>query len=68
MNRSTKNRLRGKQRRDAVDIPQLGPPYVLSRYNGRANYSAGQYDIRVVKPLQPDGTLAQWQGVTPADK
>ena len=68
MNRAIKNRLRGKQRADAADVPQLGPPYVLSKYNGRANYAAGQYDIRVIKPLQPDGALAQWLGIEASDK
>jgi len=68
MNRATKNKVRGKQRADAADVPQLGPPYVLSQYNGRANYSGGQYSIRVVKPLQPDGALAQWQGIEASDK
>ena len=68
MNRAIRNKVRGKQRADAVDVPQLGTPYVLSQYNGRANYSGGQYDIRVVKPLQPDGALTQWQGISPADK
>ena len=68
MNRATKNKVRGKQRADPADVPQTGPGYVLSQYNGRANYAAGQYDIRVVKPLQPDGTLANWLGNQPADK
>ena len=68
MNRATKNKVRGKQRADPADVPQTGPGYVLSQYNGRANYAAGQYNIRVVKPLQPDGTLANWLGNQPADK
>ena len=68
MNRSLKNKVRGKQRADAIDLPQVGTPYLLNQYNGRANYSAGAYSQRVVKPLQPDGSLAQWQGIEPSDK
>lgn len=68
MNRAQKNRARGAQRRDAVDVPRTGYPYLLSAYNDRANYRAGQYDIQVVKPLQPDGLLASWIGSTPPNR
>ena len=68
MNRAIKNKLRGKQRADAVDVPQTGYPYVLSTYNDRANYRAGQYNIAVVKPLQPDGIVTSWIGSTPPNR
>lgn len=68
MNRAQKNKARGKQRADALDVPTVGTPYLLNQYNGRANYAAGQIDIRAIKPLQPDGALAQWQGIEGADK
>lgn len=68
MNRSIKNATRGRQRADAVDIPATGTPYLLSQYNGRANYAAGQYSIQAVKPLQPDGIVASWIGSTPPNR
>jgi hypothetical protein len=68
MNRAIKNKVRGKQRADAADVPQVGQPYMLNQYSGRANYSAGQIDLRAIKPLQPDGALAQWQGIEASDK
>ena len=68
MNRSLKNRVRGKQRADAVDVPKLGSGYVLSQYSDRANYRAGQYNIAVVKPLQPDGLDANWLGNEPPNR
>ena len=68
MNRAIKNKLRGKQRRDAVDVPTLGPGYVLNQYSDRANYRAGQYNIAAVKPLQPDGLLTSWIGSTPPNR
>lgn len=68
MNRAIKNKTRGTQRRDAVDVPQTGPGYVLQQYSGRANYRAGQYDIAVVKPLQPDGLLVNWLGNSPPNR
>ena len=65
MNRSLKNRTRGKQRADLPDIPAMNWPALLARYNDRANFEAGTIDTRVIKPLQPDGILANWQGNTP---
>ena len=63
--RSIKNKTRGRQRADIPDIPSQGWPLLLARYNDRANYEAGTINTRVVKPLQPDGILANWQGNTP---
>lgn len=68
MNRALKNSVRGRQRADAVDVPTTGFPYVLSQYNGRANYAAGQYSIQAVKPLQPDGLNANWLGNSPPNR
>ena len=68
MNRALKNSVRGRQRADAVDVPTPGYPYVLSKYNDRANYSAGQYSIQAVKPLQPDGIDANWLGNSPPNR
>ena len=62
MNRALKNKTRGRQRADLPDIPDQGWPLLLARYNDRANYEAGTINTRVVKPLQPDGVLANWQG------
>lgn len=68
MNRALKNANRGPQRRDAVDVPATGYPFLLSMYNDRANYRAGQYNIAAVKPLQPDGLVASWIGSTPPNR
>lgn len=68
MNRALKNKTRGNQRRDAVDVPKTGPGYLLNEYSGRANYRAGQYNIAAVKPLQPDGLVMSWIGSTPPNR
>ena len=65
MSRSKKNKTRGNQRRDIPDVPTPAQPLLLATYNGRANTEAGGYEQRAVKPLQPDGLLANWQGNTP---
>jgi hypothetical protein len=67
MNRAIKNKLRGNQRAPLLDIPQTRQPYLLAKYSGRANYGAGQYEVEVVKPLQPDGMNANWLGNQPAN-
>lgn len=65
MNRALKNKLRGVQRRDIPDIPAVQYPYLLAQYNDRANFEAGTINQRAVKPLQPDGILANWLGNSP---
>lgn len=65
MNRAIKNAVRGKQRRDALDLARPRYPMVLSKYDDRANYEAGVINQEVIKPLQPDGMLASWAGSSP---
>jgi hypothetical protein len=65
VNRAIKNLVRGVQRKDLPDIPSVGYPLLLAQYNDRGNFEAGTINVRAVKPLQPDGMLASWQGNTP---
>jgi hypothetical protein len=65
MNRAIKNKVRGNQRAAPSYTAAVGYPKLLAVYNDKANLEAGTIDQRVIKPLQPDGMLASWNGSTP---